>query len=130
MRILSAYLAAWVGMAVLAILNGILREKSYGRFLGDLAAHQVSTFLAITLFGGYVWAFTGWVPIESAMQAAQIGTLWLAMTVLFEFGFGHFAAGHSWAELLHDYNLFKGRLWVLVLIWIALAPYVCFRLRS
>ncbi len=130
MRVLSAYLAAWVGMAVLAILNGILREKGYGRFMGDLAAHQVSTLLAIALFGGYVWVFTGWVPIDSPAQAAQIGLLWLCMTVLFEFGFGHFAAGHSWAELLHDYNLFKGRLWVLVLIWIAVAPYVCFRLRT
>ena len=42
----------------------------------------------------------------------------------FEFSFGHFVAGHSWSRLFQDYNLFAGRLWVLVLLWLTLAPYL------
>lgn len=41
------------------------------------------------------------------------------MTVVFEFGFGHYVMGHSWEMLLHDYNVLEGRLWVVVLaaVW-------------
>ena len=54
----------------------------------------------------------------------------LAMTVAFEFLFGHYVAGHSWDRLLHDYNLFAGRVWVVVLVWVTVAPYLFFRLRG
>jgi len=48
--------------------------------------------------------------------------------VLFEFGFGHWVAGHSWRRLLADYKLLAGRLWALVLVWIGIAPWVFYRL--
>jgi hypothetical protein len=37
--------------------------------------------------------------------------------------------GHPWKRLFHDYNLLRGRLWVLILIWTGVAPYVFFRLQ-
>jgi hypothetical protein len=37
---------------------------------------------------------------------------------------------HPWSRLLHDYNLFEGRLWVLVLLWVTLAPYVFHKLSN
>jgi hypothetical protein len=52
------------------------------------------------------------------------------MTLAFEFLFGHFVAGHSWARLLQDYNLLAGRVWVLLLAWVALAPYLFYRWQS
>jgi hypothetical protein len=55
--------------------------------------------------------------------------MWLGLTVAFEFLFGHFARGLSWKELLHDYDILSGRLWVLVLLWITVAPYLCYRLQ-
>ncbi len=54
----------------------------------------------------------------------------LVMTIAFEFLFGRLVSGCSWNDLLHDYNLCAGRVWVLVLIWTAIAPYVFYRLRS
>jgi len=38
--------------------------------------------------------------------------------------------GHPCYNLLHDYNLLQGRIWLLVPIWIAVAPYFLFRMRS
>jgi len=52
-----------------------------------------------------------------------IGGFWLVMTILFEFVFGHYVMGHPWETLLTDYNLFKGKMWVLVLITTFLAPW-------
>jgi hypothetical protein len=104
------YTASWFGLAILAILNGALREKVYGRFLGELSAHQLSSFIGIGLFTSYIWVLTGVCRIESSGQALVIGAVWLVMTILFEFGFGHYIMGHPWSRLWHDYNLFKGRL--------------------
>jgi hypothetical protein len=124
------YAAAWAGLVVLAILNGALREKVYGRFLGELSAHQLSTFIGLGVFAVYIWLLTGVCRIASSGQAMVIGAMWLVMTILFEFGFGHYVMGHPWSRLWRDYNLLKGRLWLLVLIWTAIAPYVFYRIRS
>ena len=130
MKNLSAYVLSWIGMVAIAILNGAIREKAYGPFMGELSAHQLSTFIIILLFGAYIWVLTGTYPIESPTQALIIGVMWLVMTVIFEFVFGHFVMGHPWSRLLQDYNLFKGRVWSLVLIWASVAPYLFYRIRS
>ena len=121
---------SWIGMVAIAIFNAVVREKAYGKYMGELHAHQLSTFIGIVLLWIYIWILTGTFPIISSTQALIIGGMWLIMTILFEFVFGHFVIGHSWSKLFHDYNLFKGRVWSLMLIWIAVAPYVFYRIRS
>ena len=122
------YVLCWFLLAVVAIINGILREATYGKNASDLAAHQVSTATAIVFTGIVVWLFHRAWPLETASQAWTIGLLWFVMTILFEFGFGHFVAGHSFSQLIADYNLFQGRVWMLFLVWLAVMPYVFFKL--
>ncbi len=55
-------------------------------------------------------------PDASARQALSIGAIWLILTILFEFLFGHFVMSNSWSKLFADYNLLQGRVWVLILI--------------
>ena len=122
------YTIAWVGLVVIAIINGVIREKGYKRFVGELRAHQVSTLTAIILFGLCTWILSLIWKIQSAGQAMTIGLIWLALTVAFEFLFGHYVMKHPWSILLKDYNILKGRLWALVLIWITIAPYIFYKL--
>ncbi|PNQ72543.1 hypothetical protein C1T31_10325 [Hanstruepera neustonica] len=121
------YLLAWFPMVLVAIINGLFREQFIANHVSELRAHQLSTASMILLFGGYVWLlFKIWMP-ATVSQTFQIGILWLVLTVIFEFLFGHYVAGHSWSKLLHDYNLLEGRVWILVLIWITIAPYVIYQ---
>jgi hypothetical protein len=130
MKNVLIYAVSWIGMVAIAILNGVVREKAYGQFMGELHAHQLSTLIGLLLFGVYIWILTGTFPIESSTQAQIIGGMWLCMTVMFEFVFGHFVIGHSWIRLLEDFNIFRGRVWSLVLVWTAIAPYLFYRIRS
>ena len=130
MKIVLIYAASWLGMAILAILNGVTRQKLYGQHMHELSAHQLSTLIGLILFSLYIWILTGVYRIESSNQALVIGGMWLIMTILFEFVFGHYVVGHPWGRLFHDYNLVKGRIWLLVLIWTAIAPYIFYRIRS
>lgn len=125
---LLRYAAFWLVLAVLAIINGVLRDSTYGRYLPELAAHQISTLTAIGGFGIAVWLFHRRQPTTSMREAWSIGALWLAMTVAFEFGFGHFIAGHSWERLFADYDVPAGRVWPLFLVWIFIMPPLFHRL--
>ena len=124
------YLLCWFLLAVIAIINGILRENTYGKTVSELAAHQISTITGILFTGLIVWWLTLLWPIESSGQAWIIGGSWLIATVTFEFSFGHFVARHTWSKLLADFNIFNGRLWLLFLVWITVMPYVFYRYGS
>jgi len=123
------YTVSWIGMVIIAIMNGVIRDAFYGKRLGELTAHQISTFTLIVLSGLYLWLLGLAWKIPSSNQAITIGFIWLTLTVAFEFLFGHYVMKHPWARLFHDYNIFKGRIWVLVLIWITIAPYVFYRFK-
>ena len=120
------YTLAWFGLAVIAIINGTIREITYGKWVSQLSAHQISTLNAIILSGLFVVFMHRTWPIESASQAWIIGFAWLVMTVIFEFGFGHFVAGHSWSRLLADYNVLTGHVWVFFLAWVLVLPIVVY----
>ncbi|MGQ9871422.1 hypothetical protein [Leptodesmis sp.] len=104
------YILAWLPMVAIAILNGILREQTYGKTLSESRAHQLSTITGIVLLGTYIWIVTSLLGFKSFIQAVIVGCLWLGLTIAFEFLFGHFVVKHSWTDLLADYNLLAGRL--------------------
>jgi len=124
------YCIAWIIMPVIGIINGVIRQLGYGKLVGELLAHQVSTVTGIILFGIYVWLLSLKWRIDSAGQAIVIGFIWLGLTIVFEFIFGHYVMKHPWSRLFHDYNILEGRMWLLILIWITIAPYVFFKLRA
>lgn len=124
------YLAAWLVMLVISIGNGAGRDFLYGKHLSELASHQVSTASGILLIGIVIWVFDKVVAPASGREALSIGLFWAALTVAFEFIFFHYVGGRSWAELLANYNVLKGRVWVFLVLWIAVAPYVFFRFRD
>ncbi len=117
-------------MLFIAILNGAVRELWLVDQFGELRAHQLSSATGIGLLGIYMWAIVrNWRP-GSAVTAITVGLIWLVMTVAFEFLFGFYVRGLPWSQLFHDYNLFAGRVWVLVLAWVAVAPYLFYRLQN
>ena len=116
------YILLWFGLAILAILNGLIREKVYRHFLRELPADQASSASLLLLISVFVWVFTRFWPLESSGQALAIGAIWLTITIAFEFIFGHFVVNKPWKVLFADYNFLQGRTWLLVLLWTLLAP--------
>ncbi|XHX78678.1 MAG: hypothetical protein RBJ76_01735 [Stenomitos frigidus ULC029] len=121
------YILAWMPMVLIGIFNGIIRESTYGKQLSELRSHQLSTVTGIVFFGFYIGLLIHFWGFASPEQALTVGLIWVALTVVFEFIFGHFVAGQTWSQLLGDYNLFAGRLWGVLLLWLALAPLVLYR---
>jgi hypothetical protein len=96
----------------------------------ELRAHQLSTLIGSGLIGLFIWLVIRKWPPSSGRQALQIGLVWLLLTVAFEFFMGLALAQKPLVQVLHDYNLLAGRVWVLLLAWIAFAPWFFSRLRK
>jgi hypothetical protein len=124
-----AWSIAWLGGVGIGVVNGVAREATYGRRVGERTAHNVSGLTAVAAFAGYFAVLQRRWPLASEREALQIGGRWAVMTVAFEFAFGRLVAKQSWRELLADYDVAKGRTWPFVLAWIGIGPAVMRRMR-
>jgi hypothetical protein len=120
---------AWILMIPAAIGNGIFREIGVKPLVGELPAHQISVVTGSALFLSIAYyLLRDHAGDGDDRTLLGIGASWLAGTILFEFGFGHFLDGKSFSELTHDYNIAEGRLWPIVLLVLFFAPVIVKRL--
>jgi hypothetical protein len=118
-------IAVWLLMLIVASANGGLRQAVLIPATGDVAGRAISTVLLAVLIGWLAWLTIGWIAPRSSRDAWLIGASWVALTLAFEFLAGHYLFGTAWNVLLEDYNVMRGRIWILVLIVTAIAPRVC-----
>ena len=121
---MSRYILAWFAMLAIAIANGALRQFTFAEAMPELRAHQLSTLIGSALMGLFIRFVVHRWPPPSRRYALMIGSVWLLLTVAFEFFMGLVLAGRPLAAVLQDYNLLAGRVWVLFLLWILLAPWL------
>jgi hypothetical protein len=109
---------------VVGVVNGIVRVVVVEPVVGAYPAHVVATLVTgIPAFLLVTYLYVRFGPIDHARrELTALGVFWLLLTIVFEFGFGHYVVGHPWSRLLADYNLLAGRLWVLVLVVILVGP--------
>ena len=123
-RTFPRWLIAWAGAPVLAIVNGAIREVGYKEKAGESTANQISVASLIALLTMYFWVLQRRWPIQSTQEAVSVGAIWAALSVVFEFGFGHYVEGDTWADLFGAYDVTEGRLFILIPLWIAAGPTV------
>jgi hypothetical protein len=112
----------WLLLLAVAFANGALRVTVLIPRLGEYVAHVVSTLSLSALIAVLAYGATGWMRIDSRRAALSVGAVWVACTLAFEFLAGHYAFGNSWEKLLAEYQIQRGRIWVLVLVVTFVAP--------
>lgn len=120
----------WFALMALAIGNGTVRVKWIIPYTGLATGLAVSTLMLCTLILLATWSSIAWIGPVTTGQAWAVGLAWLAMTLGFEFLAGHFLFKKPWPELLYDYNVMQGRIWVLVPIVTLLAPWLMAKMRG
>jgi hypothetical protein len=123
-------LAVWIGILVLASANGALRDLVMTPRLGDPVARAISTVLLCGLVLLVTWLTLRWIGPCSRTDAIVIGGVWVACTLAFEFLAGHYLFRKPWVELLADYDLRRGRIWIAVLVVTFAAPCLIARVRG
>jgi hypothetical protein len=103
-------------------VNGAARELWLIPLIGGPAGLAVSTLSLSAAILVLSWLTIGWIHPGSTRDAFLTGLAWLALTLAFEFLAGHYVFGKPWNDLLADYDILSGRIWVLVLVTTLLAP--------
>lgn len=114
--------AIWLAILILAIANGALRESLISPHTGPRIGHVLSTILLCCLIVAVAWLAIPWIAPGTRSRALAIGGWWLMLTLAFEFLAGHYLFGDPWQKLLADYNIARGRIWLLVPIVTLFAP--------
>lgn len=120
---------AWLLILVIAVLNGSFREAVLLPNLRPPVAFVLSGVLLSLGILIVTIALAGWLRLRHLSQCLFVGMLWLCLTLAFEFGFGRFVEGLTWAEMLEAYTFKDGNIWPLVLVVIFFAPALAARIR-
>lgn len=120
----------WLVILVLAIANGMLRDGLLVSVMGPFAALVTSGVVlsALILLVAY-FAVPGLGPLGRA-QYWLVGLVWLAMTLVFESGFGLLVQHKALSELLQAYTFAGGNIWPVVLVVTLVAPRLAAYLRA
>jgi hypothetical protein len=107
------HVIGWIALPFLAVLNGFVRDTTYGPSLGYGLSHAVSVLpllLLIALWAGFL--ARRW-PLPGVAVGWRVGLVWLSLTLAFEFGLGALQ-GVALEAMLADYDVTRGQLWPLV----------------
>ena len=100
------------------------------RRLSETAARAVSTLLLSAIILVVAALTIEWISPRPHLDAWRIGTLWLVMTLVFEFVAGHYLFRVAWHQILAEYNIFGGRIWMRVLAVTLVAPAAAAAMRG
>ena len=128
LRVGGKALAVWVGILILAVLNGALRENVLTPHLGPTAGFVLSGLLLSALIVIVTCLLLPWLGVRHPAELIGIGLGWVALTLVFEFSFGLWQ-GKSWQVMFEAYTFQDGNIWPIVLLVTALAPYLAARFR-
>ena len=122
-------LGVWLLIVLVAVINGGIRQALISPRTGDTVGHAISTIMLCAAILLLCWVTIGWMRPATRREVWRIGALWATLTLAFEFLAGHYVFGTPWRQLLGDYNVFRGHIWVLVLITTAIGPWLAARSR-
>ncbi|PXX92395.1 hypothetical protein DIT71_04135 [Marinobacter vulgaris] len=120
----------WIGIVILAIANGLLREAILIPVMSKPTGMVLSGVMLSGLILAVAYLTLPWFGPLPLTGYAAIGIGWLCLTLAFEFSFGRVIQGKPWPELFEAYLFRDGNIWPVVLLVTALAPYIAAKVRG
>ena len=116
-------LLIWLVIIVAEIVHGILRAVALVPIVGDFRSNQIGVFTGSLIILVIAWLSIRWIGASRTSDLIMVGSLWLALTLVFELLFGRLVMNHSWQRLLADYNVLVGGRMPLGLLVLLFAPW-------
>lgn len=125
------FVTVWFSMAVAMSANGIFRELALKRVVGLSTANVISAAMGVVLIAFITRV--GFRPlgrITPTTSLLLLSAVLVVLTVAFETAMGRFVDHKPWGDIGAHYALWRGELWPLVLLFLALTPFVWARWTS
>lgn len=122
--------AVWLIIICVETVHGIFRTLFLVPLIGDFRARQVGVFTGSLLILFITCLFIRWLRAVNIASLLATGFVWVALTLLFEIGFGRFALGFSWERIASDYDVRRGGFLLFGLIFMLFSPLLAAKLRK
>jgi len=129
-RIFVRSLVVWLLLIVAEIVHGVLRAILLVPMVGEFRSNQIGVFTGSAIIALIAFFTLRWIGATRSRSLFLVGSIWLALTVTFEIGFGRFVVDLSWERLVADYNIVKGGLMPLGLLVLFFSPVIASKLRG
>ena len=129
-RISIRSVSIWFLVIAAEIIYGILRAIALVPLAGEFRSNQIGVFTGSAIILVIACLTIRWIGATQRSQLLTVGAIWLVLTVAFEVLFGRFVVGLSWERIVADYNLLRGGLMPLGLLFLLFAPMIAGRLRK
>ena len=106
------------------VANGMFRELLLKPRIDPSGADVVSAILGAIIVLITTRRLFRPLAGHATSELLRVSAIFVVLTVAFEFTFGHYVDGHSWAELLANYEFWNGRLCPFLLVVLALTPFI------
>jgi len=129
LKISGRAISVWLVIIVAEIVHGMLRAMSLVPFFGEFRSNQIGVFTGSAIILVVACVTIRWIGAILRYELLLVGIIWLTLTVAFEWLFGWLVMGQSFERMAADYNLLKGGLMPVGLIFLALSPLIAAKLR-
>lgn len=117
-------LRAWLIILPFMIVNGIFRELVVMQLVPARAAEAISVAIGLVILVGLTRVLLRPLAGKPVSHLARASLTLVALTVAFEFFFGHYVDRKSWSDLVANYEIWNGRLWPIALGTLAFLPFL------
>jgi succinate dehydrogenase hydrophobic anchor subunit len=124
---LKRTLSAWALIIMAESISGAFRQLVLAPRIGELAAHQTGVVFGCAIIFVVAWFFFARANEVSQGSCFFSGFIWVVLTVVFEIALG-VSMGYSVWRILADYDLPKGGLMGIGLMFMLFAPLVATQL--
>ena len=122
-------LLVWLAIVVAESVHGIIRRLFVLPVIGELPAHQAGMLVGCLIIFAIACASIRWIGARSTPELLTVGAVWMVLMAAFEVGLGY-AFGYPLSRILHDYNIAEGRLMIIGMIFMLLAPLLAAKVRG
>jgi hypothetical protein len=128
--LLKRALGIWLVLIGAEFVHGILRAIFLVPVVGNFGSRQIGVFTGSILILAIAYLLVPWLHATDKRSLISVGVLWVVLTVVFEFGFGHFVLGRSWQDLASDYNVLRGGFLLIGISVLMFAPVIAAKMRG
>lgn len=123
-------LAIWLAMVFAAIANGALREHILDVSFGESSALPISGVILSILVTIIIYLTSDLFGRQRKAFYIMLGSFWVGLTLIFEYGFGFFVRGMELGEINQVFNVLSGNLFALVIGVTLLGPLIVARIKG
>ena len=119
-------LLIWILIACGEILNGNFRVRFLQKRFGQKRAKQMSFISGSIIIFIICWFSLPWINPSTIDDCFIIGLIWMILMACVDIYFGRYVFHYKWETILDDFDLRKGNLLSLGMIFLFFCPSIVF----